>query len=403
MTTRKMLSWLLALVVIFSQIPVGTLAEALPVPTQPQLQTETPPQEPEELPSEPETIATEATDPTEGTATEPEEPESILPEKADPIPEETEPAPENRESVAVSFSVTTEDGFLSVEDTEILVAAQQLMVPCFDLTAYGMEQKTNGVSLAHGLIYATEVLCCGLEAQNAGQGYLAQLPDGENTLSRLWGMEGDFACFLDDVRVEEECASVSLEENSRILLAWIPEETQAVAGNLSAPDEEISAGESLTLITGENQDVFYIPAAEGYDYGGAVTSWLWAGTADEAGVLMLEDLEPGEYCFAVPGKWEEETCCLPAAVSVTVSGEDPVAALTPVPTVQGDVNGDGVLDATDGACLAAFVNGTAELTEKALHLADMNDDGKINMLDVALIYRIVNDGQSLTQEGTNRI
>lgn len=393
MTTRKMLSWLLALAVIFSLVPVGTLAEALPVPTQPQLQAEVPSQEQEELPSEPETIATEATESTEPAATEPEETASTVPEEIDPVPEETTPLPEYQEPVEVSFSVTTEDGFVSVEYTEILAAAQQLTVPCFDLTAYGMEQKTDGVSLAHGLIYATEVLCCGVAEQNAGQGYLAQLPDGENTLSRLWGMEGDLSCFLDDVLLEEDAAFISLEEDSRILLAWLPEETQAVAGNLSAPDEEISAGGSLTLITGENQDVFYIPAAEGYDYGGDVTTWLWAGTADDSGMLTLEDLEPGEYCFAVPGKREEETCCLPAAVTVTVSGEDPAAAQSPVPTVQGDVNGDGVLDATDGAWLAAFINGTAELSENGLHLADMNDDGKINMLDVALIYRIVNNDQ----------
>lgn len=393
---RTILSLLLMLALVLSWIPAGIRAEALPIQTEPR--TEVPTQETEEtpettIPTEPEETIPETT---EQQSPEQTEPESSIPESTEPeeiFPEETESetlpvtVEVQREPVEVFFTVTVEGYILPLEDRELLVAAQKLEVPDFDLTPYGLMGKTEGPTLAHLLIYATEVLYCGLDEPNAGQGYLAEtglLDTDVLTLKEMpetfWGLDGQLLCFVDGMLWDEQevpdCTAISLEEDSNILLAVLPQEVTATAGYLSW-EEGIVTAEA-------GREVFYAPVEEIMALGGDVTDWYSAGITDEGGQLHWDAPAPGEYCLAIPAIWEEETVCLSAVVSFLAEEETAPAEL---PRISGDVNGDGVLDPTDGASLAGYVNGTVELSEAALALADMDGDGKINMLDVALIYR----------------
>lgn len=398
---RRILSMLLALGLLFSLIPAGVLAEALP--TEPR--TEAPVQETEDLPEEstaPDVTAPEETETPEETE-ETQPPETTLPEQTQP--EETTPAetvaeqtvpeteseeeePVSSEPVEVFFTVTVDETILTLEKQELLVA-QTLTVPNFDLTAYGMGTKTVGPTLAHLLIYATEVLYCGLEEQDAGQGYLAEAGFmGTEVLTLVetpetfWTLEGTLLCYVNgklwDEAEDADCTAISLEEKDSILLACVTQEIAVEAGILA---------ETGGIITAEpGQEVFYASAEEAYCLGGDVTSWYSAGITDELGQLHWEAPAPGEYCLAIPAVWEEETLYLTAAIPFILEEEETAPAET-IPQIPGDVNGDGVLDQTDGASLAGYINGTATLLEDALSLADMDGDGKINMLDVALIYR----------------
>lgn len=404
---RRILSLLLALGLLFSLIPAGVLAEALP--TEPR--TEAPVQETEDIPEEStapeETVPEETEAPEETEETQP--PETTLPEQTQPeettpeetVPEQTVPEtepeeeePESFEPVEVFFTVTVDEIILTLEKQELL-AAQTLAVPNFDLTAYGLEAKTDGPTLAHLLIYATEVLYCGLLEQDAGHGYLAEagflgteVLTLTETLERFWTLEGTLLCYVNgklwDETEDADCTAISLEEKDSILLACVPREIAVEAGILAETDG---------IITAEpGQEVFYAPTEEAYRLGGDVTSWYSAGFTDELGQLHWEAPAPGEYCLAIPAVWEEETLYLTAAIPFVLEEEETAPEET-IPQIPGDVNGDGVLDQTDGASLAGYINGTVTLPEDALLLGDMDGDGKINMLDVALIYRSLSEAQ----------
>ena len=58
--------------------------------------------------------------------------------------------------------------------------------------------------------------------------------------------------------------------------------------------------------------------------------------------------------------------------------------------VQGDVDGDGSVTASDGDLVYAYHNAECTLTSGQLARADMNGDGKINALDAAMIYAAAN-------------
>lgn len=391
---RKIWSLILACALMLSLFPAGVLAE--------ETQTEPPVQETEvTIPeqTQPETESAEETIPepteTEPAQTECTEPEPTAPEETlsgeEDIPEEDIPEEEiTAAPVKVSFTVTEGGHFVTIEETEVLVAGQELTVPWFALERYGLSSESREVSLTHLLIYATEVLCCGLEEWEAGQGYLmdGEAPDLAQVLQQCWSSEQELICFVDgecwagqDV---QNLAAISLEHDSQVTLACLPENTVAQPGNLT---------QAKGIITTEaGREVFCVPAAEGYQFGGDTGCWICAGTADGSGTLSRWEWAPGEYLVAVAGYWEGDIYHLPAAVTVQVESTSFSGETEPAVVVEGDVNGDGVLDATDGAALAAYVNGTAELSRQALEQADRNGDGKINMLDVALIYRSLRDG-----------
>ena len=67
----------------------------------------------------------------------------------------------------------------------------------------------------------------------------------------------------------------------------------------------------------------------------------------------------------------------------------PTVEPEPEPAVNGDVNGDGYVNAQDVNLVKRYVTGAATLTEHVLKAADMNGDGKVNALDSNIISRVV--------------
>lgn len=57
--------------------------------------------------------------------------------------------------------------------------------------------------------------------------------------------------------------------------------------------------------------------------------------------------------------------------------------------VKGDVNGDGVVNATDYLLLKRAVLGTVQLTDAQKEVADVNGDGKVDAIDYTLVKRAV--------------
>lgn len=341
---------------------------------------ETTPEETQPEETEPEETMPEETDPEET------EPEETRPEETQP--EETQP--ELPRSVKVTLTVAGVDRFATPRQTGILAAETELEVPWFDLVPYGIPEDTPEITLNHLLICATEQLFCGLDPRDAGQGYLweANLPDALNLTAdpqRLWGWEGKVLCFLDDQAAE---LTDPLEEGGRVMLAILDPETEGEVrpALLAIGSSDVEQGKTLTLTTEPLADVFYISIEDGQTPEGDIRQWFFAGTAGDDGILEVptDGIASGEYLFAVaPGQGED--VLLSQARQVTVEECHQVRQAQ-----MGDINGDGVVDGLDAACLSGYINGRQELTGEALRLADLNGDGKINILDVALIYRACN-------------
>lgn len=378
---KRILALTMALALALCLLPGPARAQEDSQETTPQETTwETTPEETQPEETEPEETQPEETWPEET------QPEETQPEETEP--EETEP--ELPRSVKVTLTVAGVDCFAASRQTGILAAEAELEVPWFDLAPYGISGDAAGITLNHLLICATEQIFCGLDLQDVGQGYLgkANLPDALDLTAdpqRLWGWEGQVLCFLDDQAAE---LTDPLEEGSRVTLAVLSPETegQIRPAALALSEDALNQGDPLILTTEPLVDVFYISMEEGQTPEGDIRRWYFAGTAGDDGILEVptDGIASGEYLFAVaPGQGEE--VLLPQARQVTVE-ECPQVHQAQM----GDINGDGVVDALDAACLSGYINGRQELTGEALRLADLNGDGKINILDVALIYRACN-------------
>ena len=314
-------------------------------------------------------------------------PEETLPEETFPeetFPEETFPEETFPEPVTVRLTVIAGDRFLVPRQTRLLAADLALTVPWFDLEAYGMAEDGT-LTLTHLVLYATEALYCGLDPMDCGLGYLTALTlDGD--IQCLWGREGLLECFLEGQPVD---LSQPLTGGGRVTLALAEpmEETPPTSRvlPLEASAGCLTQGDALILTAEPCADLFYMDMENSDALAGDIREWYYAGTADEAGILTLRDLTPGDYCFAAASRREGETLSLPQACRVTVEAS-PVSPAWQM----GDVNGDGVVDGADGACLSGYINGTLELSDQALALGDLSGDGRINILDVAIIYRAVN-------------
>ena len=81
-----------------------------------------------------------------------------------------------------------------------------------------------------------------------------------------------------------------------------------------------------------------------------------------------------------------------------------VPATTPVTTlevrlagaepVEGDVSGDGLLDAADPELIVKHYNELLDLTEEELARADVSGDGAVDLLDANILYGWINLGRN---------
>ena len=372
----------------------------------------------------------------------------------------TEPPAGEVPSVSAYVSLSYDDQYVVAAETGKVMALVPVTVPYFDLANYGLEEyyfntESYGddgdglpgsdllpgsaefaygkVTVLHLYIYITEVYYCGIDPENAGQGYLYEsglLKSGNGTgedcllfvsggagslfMSKFW--EGD--CNLNYyVNYQYPEASpgwgatadqMLLREGDIVTLGNFSSydfyfDSASIFNFITAEENTVTQGEELTLTVmraganmgetlgmtahtpvndlGSPIEVFYcpvndIPSANVWD-------WNSLGEVDEDAKLSLNtaDLAPGQYIIAVPGQhgiWVDGICSTPGGMLLTVEAaevEEPKSML-------GDLNGDGKVDVTDVVLLAqhlakfdVIINETA---------ADINGGG-IQLDDLVLL------------------
>ena len=294
-------------------------------------------------------------------------------------------------SVDVVLSLSTDEHFMVGPESGAIMAMKDITVPYFDLALYGLEEYyfvsesygddgdglpgsdlqpgtpeyANGkVTLLHLYIYALEVFYCGIDPEEAGKGYLYdegligtevfsisggvgssfmnQFWGGDCNLnyyvnyeyplaSEGWGATADQILLRDgDIVTLGHFTGWSFYGDSYSIFNYI------IADNVNpVKGEEVNltlyyAGANLGTTSGTAQnlntyclDVYYAPVNDiPSEY---VTDWEYIGTADENGQLVVDTsaLEAGEYIFAVAGQYgvdySDEICSTPGGVRLTVT------------------------------------------------------------------------------------
>ena len=358
-------------------------------------------------------------------------------------------------TVKAYLSISDDDKYVTGDSGEIM-ALKEFEVPYFDLGLYGLERfyfssETYGsdgtynpgqtgpssnlekgtsayaygkVTLMHMLIYALEVDYCGVDPEDAGQGYLYQEKllgtsvltytgsAGSTYMSSFWGHDENlnyyknYAYPLASAGWGSTADQILVRENDVYCVAMFSDwsfYSNPLAGFHHLTDgEEIlrstaKQGEQKTLTlyraygsesgnytTDQNLvttgvDVYMTPADRIMDTD--VTHWQRLGTTDENGQITIDTsrLSKGEYLICVPGlpgKDTDKINSCPGGIRLLVTDQ---AAAAP-----GDVSGDGKVDSSDAVLLLrSLANGeTLDLA-----VADVNGDGRVDSSDAVLILR----------------
>ena len=292
-------------------------------------------------------------------------------------------------SVDVVLSLSADDCFMVGPDSGAIMALKDITVPYFDLALYGLEEyyfvsesysddgdgkpgsdlqpgtpeyAEGKVTLLHLYIYALEVFYCGIDPDEAGQGYLYEEGligtevfsisggVGSSFMNQFWGGDCNLNYY---VNYEYPLASegwgatadqILLRDGDIITLGHFTgwsfyADPYSIFNYITADNENPVQGEEVKLTlyfagadlgssggTAQNLnthclDVYCAPADDIPSED--VTDWQFVGTADENGELVVNTaaLEAGEYIFAVagqPGDYTEEICSTPGGVRITV-------------------------------------------------------------------------------------
>ncbi len=287
----------------------------------------------------------------------------------------------------VYLSISHDDKFVETESGEIM-ALRELNVPYFDLANYGLEKyyfvsesydqggQVGGnigessyevyhgkVTVLHALIWATEVYYCGIEPEEAGNGYLYKKdlvetevfsPEGSAGsmyIRKLWGMDENFNYYFN---YEYPLASegwgstadqILLEDGDIVTVGHFTSwdfhlDDLSVFNFIKAGDDIINTSAEK----GEAVEMSVVLAAKGGNYTTAhipmegrgvfitkadeltanTAQWNFVGTTDENGnvVVYTDGLEAGKYVVGTPGQfgktYTKDIVSTPGAIYLTV-------------------------------------------------------------------------------------
>ena len=274
-------------------------------------------------------------------------------------------------------------------------------------TAYG------NVTMLHLFLYATEVIYNGLSPEDAGQGWLADEGnwngfrvggDGAgSSFCIFWEFKNDATYFLNYAyplgreNWGASCDQILLHTGDIVSARY-----NAHTGNDGSYYLFGSAEESwLQAEQGEQVPLLLLTTtSEDMDNGGKT---LHVPVTTPANVYVTKDAAPANHGALTPvGKTDAEgvfvldtSAMEPGLYYVTTDTWDPAVMILEVlpgeePVIYGDVSGDKKINAADAAITYAIANGKRTATAEQRVTADVSGEGKINAADAALIYAYAN-------------
>ena len=361
------------------------------------------------------------------------------------------------DTVEIYLSISHDADFLQMPTGEIM-AFKKLTVPYFDLAEYGLQryyfvsesygkgddtvENENGqiekpssdlepgsaetaagkVTMLHALIYATEVYYCGVDAEDAGKGYLKDQgligtnvfkPEGSvgsMYLRNIWNMDENLNYYhnyrypLASEGWGSTADQILLHDGDIVTVGhfsdWgFHQDPLCVFNMIKAGDKtvtvEAAQGSQLDLTVylagkGGNYTTVHTPRTEklAVNYisldeldSGKVSTWNYLGNADENGDLTVDVyMEPGEYLVCVAGQYGKN---LPDAI-VSTPGGIVLKVTEAAQKLAGDANGDGKVTGKDAVVLAKHLAGDTPDNFAAKN-ADFNADGKVTGKDSVLL------------------
>ena len=293
-------------------------------------------------------------------------------------------------TVTVTLSLSADEHYMVGPGSDAIMALKDITVPYFDLGLYGLEQyyfvsevygddgdglpgsnlepgtpeyADGKVTLLHLYIYALEVYYCGIDPEEAGQGYLYNEGlmgtevftisggVGSSFMNQFWGGDCNLNYYVNyeyplaSSGWGATCDQILLRDGDIITLGHFTGwsfygDSYSIFNYITADREIVTAGEELTLTlyyaganmgmtdgTAQNLnpyclDVYYAPYEDiPSEY---VTDWEYLGTADENGELTVDTsvFGEGEYIIAVAGQYgvdfPDDICSTPGGVRIFV-------------------------------------------------------------------------------------
>ena len=356
-------------------------------------------------------------------------------------------------SVTLTISNGVSDTGESIFHSKDTIYAE-LNIPYFDLALYGLEgfyynpdcyenaesgglfyggvagtkeQAEGIVTPLHAYIYATEILKCGLQETEAGQGALYKSGEMETYLTfsgspgsiyvtNFWGKSSNLNYYVNYEYPEAipglgaTADQVVLKDGDHISVHMIGDTTWNVYstsfGYFESDEERnliiAEKGEEVTLTlkymttdynTGtkigqatSNENVYGvkgIPTSEDPSDWNDIT-----GCTDENGQITIDtqSLEAGIYYIGTDATaifYEMfDLGCEPSAAAIRLLVEESEVQIT-----YGDVNSDGVVNAKDATKILKYAAGKIDSTELVMETADVNGDSKVNAKDATQILK----------------
>lgn len=354
-------------------------------------------------------------------------------------------------TVDIYFSISHDADFVKTSGDEIMVL-REMSVPYFDLGKYGLEQyyfvsetyeKGNGataekpssnlkpgtadfadgkITMLHAFIYATEVYYCGIDEEDAGQGYLKKAgligtdvfnPTGSTGslfITGFWKMDLNFNYYhnykypLASEGWGSTADQILLHDGDIVTLGHFTSydfhnDSNSVFNLIKSGEEivttEVPKGEKVQMTVyragkGENyatahtpitnKPTVYILPVDELDTG-VVSSWEYLDEADVNGNFIIDTtyMEPGEYYICVQGQKGAENpnaiVSTPGGIILKVTEQNPL----------GDVNGDKAVNGKDLVLLRKYLVDTTQKIN--VENIDMNSDGVVNAKDLILLRK----------------